>query len=58
MVVGTSLEETLKQASVKFGEEVVELRSAKGGVIDDIAILRYIKITHTTARLFDMPDCV
>ena len=40
MVVGTSLEETLKQASVKFGEEVVELRSAKGGVIDDIAILR------------------
>ena len=43
MVVGTSLEETLQQASVKFGEDVVELRSAKGGVIDDITILRQVK---------------
>ena len=42
-MVGTSLEETLQQASVKFGEEVVELRSAKGGVIDDITILRQVK---------------
>lgn len=41
-MLGSSLEETLQQASVKFGEDMVELRSAKGGVIDDIAILRQV----------------
>lgn len=41
IVVGSNLEETLQLASVKFGEEVVELRSPKGGVIDDISLLRY-----------------
>ncbi len=46
-MVGTSLEETLQQASVKFGQDIVELRSAKGGVIDDITILRQVKkFTH------------
>lgn len=39
--MGSSLKETLQQASLKFGEEVVELRSFKGGVIDDISLLRY-----------------
>lgn len=43
-MVGASLEETLQQASIKYGEDVVELRSAKGGVIDDITILRQVLI--------------
>ena len=50
-MVGTSLEETLQQASVKFGEDMVELRSAKGGVIDDIAILRQVKTKKSHASL-------
>ena len=53
MVVGTSLEETLQQASVKFGEDVVELRSAKGGVIDDITILRQVKKKKSPALAYD-----
>ena len=47
-MVGANLEETLEQASVKFGAEVVELRSTKGGLIDDIAILRYTKLLSSS----------
>lgn len=37
---GSTLEETLQIASTKLGEEVVELKSQVGAVIDDISILR------------------
>ena len=40
-MVGSDLQETLEQASIKFGEEIVELRSPNGGLIDDISLLRY-----------------
>ena len=40
IVVGSDLQETLQQASVKFGEEIVKLRSPNGGLIDDISLLR------------------
>lgn len=44
ILVGSNLKETLQQASLKFGEEVVELRSPKGGVIDDVSLLRYCQL--------------
>jgi len=34
------LEETLQLATAKLGEEVVELRSQAGAVIDDTSVLR------------------
>lgn len=40
IAVGPDLQETLQLASVKFGQEVIELRSPKGGVIDDVSLLR------------------
>lgn len=41
--LGSSLEETLKITSDKFGAEIVELQSLKGAVIDDVHVLRYAK---------------
>eukprot|EP00731_Ephydatia_muelleri_P020396 Em0013g123a len=38
--LGSSLEETLKITSDKFGAEIVELQSLKGAVIDDVHVLR------------------
>ena len=40
-LLGASLEETLTIITDKFGEEIVELQSLKGAVIDDIRVLRY-----------------
>ena len=43
VLLGSSLEETLKITSDKFGAEIVELQSLKGAVIDDVHVLRYAK---------------
>lgn len=40
VLIGTSLEETLKIISDKFGAEVTELQSLKGAVVDDVHVLR------------------
>ena len=51
LVIGSSLEETLQLASTKFGEDVVELQTPLGGSIDDISLLRYIKLAVSCHQL-------
>lgn len=40
ILCGSTLEETLERASSKLGEEISELRSSRGAVIDSISLLR------------------
>ena len=40
MLVGGSLEETLREASARFGEKIVSLVTPGGAVVDDVTLLR------------------
>ena len=40
VVAGHTLEAALKQVGDKYGENVLELQTARGSTIDDVTVLR------------------